>query len=324
MNYTSWSSLSKEELEEYSFRTKNDPRNLWNIVFEKVNPYQLSDIIQYYKYDAEGLPCCICRSARHNNGAVIRIDDGTFRIIGRDCGKAHFGGKWISLSNAFSAAERSAKHRVTGRAILQNKSEILNTFDFLWRQTAASAFSVRTSLKSLFGPFHQTLSRELERSEGRLSYEVQLSADTRRQGGLTATVAHTPQLAGWRGLLTTNYSGEVEALQRKVKTSLECLEQCLEKNQSCFKNVKDILQYCEEGRQWFDKFKDMALYRNKTNIEYINNWINKKGINALMDYQNNKLTFSDKSGSRAIAPMEFMYFECPAAFNLFLREISRV
>ena len=317
-----WSDLKAEALEAYVFRTSNDPRNEWSINERKAETGEFSGLVQYYKFEDEKLHCCICGVARHHVGAVALLLDGSYRLVGNCCGKAHFQEQWQSSSNALSQAEREANYRIKARLILASRSDVSLALQAL-RRPCADVDEARQSVRDLFKLEYDRLALELFRSAGRLSYEVSIGhalTDQGANGSLTSTLNDTEHLTGWELFSKHSWSAKLENLIGSTAAAFEDLRLCLDKNHSLFAKIRKVQNLAGEGYELFEMLNRLLGYSDTKNAEIIDFWFEKKNIPFKVTGNTSSWRVETHSRIREVSLPVLHQVAIPAPFELFIRE----
>ena len=317
-----WSQLKVEAREAYVFRTANDPRNEWSINEQKAETSEFSGLVQYYKFEDEKLHCCICGVARHHVGAVVLLRDGSYRLVGNCCGKAHFQEQWQTSSNALSQAEREANYRKKARGILLGRSDVLFALQSL-RRSCAEVDEARCALKGLLKLEYDRLALEIFRGAGRLSYEVSLGnalADQGANGSLSSTLADTDRLSGWELFSQHSWSTKLENLIGATAAAFDDLQRCLDKNHSLFAKIRKVQNLADESYALYESLNRVLRYGDAKNADVIDFWFEKKGIPFKLLANGNSWVLKTHSQKREAILPSLQEANISAAFQIFVRE----
>lgn len=101
---TYWRDLSEKDLLELEFTT-TDPERIPGMSDAPPPP---GPVIIEFKYDVSGRQskarCVHCKFDNHFRGFVIRVADGTRRLVGKDCGRKLYGGLFEQAHQDFKSA----------------------------------------------------------------------------------------------------------------------------------------------------------------------------------------------------------------------------
>lgn len=114
--------ISDKELLERQFRY-DDPEGITGLCRERPDGSLEPEIVGYYQLrpnggrvanpDAAYIWCCHCQKPTHWNGRVLRDSSARIYIIGADCGRKHYGDKFVAIDRAFD--EQLARQKLLGR-----------------------------------------------------------------------------------------------------------------------------------------------------------------------------------------------------------------
>jgi hypothetical protein len=326
MIQNSWSELEAEALEAYRFRLAGDPRSEWSIAEGKIDRCELLGIVQYYKFDAEKLPCCLCGRAIHHGGAVVQLRDFSFRLVGQCCGKAHFRQEWTTQTNAFRSAERAAEYRIRARRILAAEDDLVSACVSL-RPLIDHQEAARRELKAAFGETFSELARELVRSSGRLSYGDVIGSTVNDQGGRASLKTIQRDTAGLSGLPMFSLLDKRKQLECAIaglRMNLAQMRAALDEGRGLFPRLKKHGEIMDEIVALIADYNSSADYLSPHNAETLTFWFDKTGLQIVVDVDDNgwtvrsrakrKLpTVAESMEERVLGRRAFDHLKCPPA-----------
>lgn len=295
----SWSELEGQALENYRFRLAEDPRLLWPIEQGKVAPDALLGITQYYEFEGERLPCCICSRAIHNAGAVVHLTDHTLRLVGSCCGRKHFGIAWSLEKNAFDKAERTALNQKRARAILAQSTEMEEQL-FRLREPVSRIESARRELKKGFAERFHSVATELLRSSGRLSYVEQLGKVVTDQGGdgaLRSIERDTQPILGWQLFSITDKRKGLEQAICALKHSLENMRAALDHSRVSYRHIRTFQDCRDRLIGIVDVYNQTVEYGRAQNASTFNFWFSKKEFALKIEARQDSWVFRSPSST---------------------------
>jgi hypothetical protein len=234
----------------------------------------LAGIVQYYHYDAERLPCCICNRAIHYAGAVVQLNDQSFRLVGSCCGRKEFGPSWALSKNAFEKAERSSLNQKRARSILDQRL-VLERQLYELREPFSSLEFARRELKRGFGDRFHMVAVQLFRNTGRLSYVEKIGravADQGGKGSVRSLERETRAIFGWELFGLTDKRQELERAIGAMKNALNQLRDALDKSRVSFKHIRAFQDCRDRLVGLVDVYNASSAYRHALNVETFNNW----------------------------------------------------
>lgn len=315
MIQNSWSKLEADALESYEFRLAGDPRAEWVIGRGKVDRNDLIGIVQYYKYESEKLPCCLCGRAVHHGGAVVQLRDFSFRLVGQCCGKNHFKDSWSEHSNAFRSAERSAGHRIKARKILAEE-EALTYACFSLRIPIDLQESARRALKAGFEESFPPLVRELLRSAGRLSYGEIIGTTLADQGGRAGLKTIQRDTAPLAGVCMFSLLDKRKALENTISSLLANLRQmreALDGGKSLYPCIRKHDDLIDKMQAIVEDYHASCAYLHEPNAQIISFWFEKTGINKTVEIKTNGWRVTSPTAIRMINWTSLPKLICPRA-----------
>jgi len=114
--------ISDEELLERQFRY-DDPEGLTGLCRERPDGSLEPEIVGYYRLRPSGgraanpaatyIWCCHCQKPTHWDGRVLKDNSAKTYIIGADCGRKHYGDKFVAIDRAFD--EQLARQKLLAR-----------------------------------------------------------------------------------------------------------------------------------------------------------------------------------------------------------------
>lgn len=270
--------------------------------------------MQYYTYEAERLPCCLCGRAIHHGGAVVQLKDFSFRLVGQCCGKAHFV-DWAQEANAFRSAERIASDRIKARKALASREQFQYQC-FQLRAVVDIQEAFRHQIQFAFGDTFNAITIELLRSAGRLSYIENIGQTLSDQGGgagLRTVQRDTPALHG-AGIFTfTNRRKKLDGAISKLRQNLDGMQDCLDRSFSlrgCIKKYNDSL---DEIVSVIGSYNDSANCLNSENANILNFWFAKKRVGKSVEVIDGGWIVHTDDGKRQIKQVEFLTLKVPPA-----------
>jgi hypothetical protein len=309
----SWSELEGQALENYRFRLAEDPRLLWPIEQGKAAPDTFLAIIQYYEFEGERLPCCICNRAIHNAGAVVHLADHTLRLVGSCCGRKHFGSTWELEKNAFERAERTALNQRRARNILTQRST-LEAQLYRLREPISRIESARRELKKGFAERFHSVSTELLRSSGRLSYVEGLGGTVTDQGGdgaLRNLERETQPILGWELFSLADKRKGLEQAISAMKHCLENMRDALDRTRVTYKHIRTYQDCRDRLIGIVDLHNQTARYGHAQNASTFNFWFSKRGFPLVIDARQDGWVFRSPSSTTHARVDEWTPIEYP-------------
>ncbi len=121
-----WSSLSDDQLLTTAFRT-DDPARLPGIV--QILPNTSDMPVVEFAYNTAGagigkVRCIHCKYDNHNRGFVLKFDNGTRMLVGKDCGKKIYGADFDAIEKDFNAARDRADFLKMRLALIAHSSTL--------------------------------------------------------------------------------------------------------------------------------------------------------------------------------------------------------
>ena len=130
--------IGDEELLNRQFRY-DDPEGIPDLRRDRPDPSLDPEIVGYYQVRPAGgrnansassyIWCCHCQKPTHWDGRVVQDRSGGTYIIGIDCGRKHYGDKFVAIDRTFEdqLARQKLLHRWSG--LLESKTALLEEVD---------------------------------------------------------------------------------------------------------------------------------------------------------------------------------------------------
>ena len=310
----SWNDLTSQALESRQFRLAGDPRVEWPVAAGKVDSDLLASIVQYYNYDAEKLPCCLCGRAIHHGGAVVQLKDYSFRLVGQCCGRVHFVG-WAREASAFRNAERTASDRLKARKVLASRDQ-LESECFHLRPIIDRQEALRHQIQLAFGDTFKSIALEVFRSSGRLSYIDDIGDLLSNQGGssgLRNVQRDTAALGGASIFTMTNKRKKLDAAISKLRLNLDEMRSALNGSLTLRGRLKKHNEAVDEILSVIECYNAGMHCLTSSNAESLNFWFGKKGIQKNIEIVGDGWIVHSADAARPIRQIDFETLQVPTA-----------
>jgi hypothetical protein len=135
-----WHNRTEQDLLEIEF-TSTEPELLEGMSNAPVTP---GDVVIEYAYDLRGRPtmarCVHCKYPNHFKGFVIRLADGSRRLVGKDCGRKIYGGLFDDLVKDFKTARELAGSLRRRQKLLEAEEILTDGLGAIYGHRALSQF----------------------------------------------------------------------------------------------------------------------------------------------------------------------------------------
>jgi hypothetical protein len=286
--------FTDEELANYDF-TVEDPRDIKGLVWSMPEGVTVIALLHRYVFPGEKLNCIVCKEARHYNGGVALLSDGSKCLIGNDCGRKRFGKElWDQRANEYEKAkdrrdlhDRSAQISTCVKTQISSLTQLEGAYRAYGRLQRETIDCVRDD--------YLRLRHDLREGGGQLSIVVRKSdvargvfgsrgSSTAKSNKLAQSDFETRPIGRIRGYKFLSDQSPL-GLLRDGLNGLREVENGLAKQRLTDLERKKLHRKYDDSRQAIqmsaEVYRQAFVFHNSANYKVLGDWLNQLSDNAL-------------------------------------------